>query len=37
MNGGYYAVDLSDDVILITLNGMYPFFENNYGLADVAE
>ena len=26
--GGYYAYDLSDDIMIIGLNGMYPFYEN---------
>ena len=28
MQGGYYAVNLSSEVMLITLNGMYPFYDN---------
>jgi hypothetical protein len=28
MTGGYYAVNLTDDIILITLNGIYPFTSN---------
>ena len=27
-NGGYYKYDLSDDVMVLNLNGMYPFYEN---------
>ena len=26
--GGYYAYHLSDEVMIIGLNGMYPFYEN---------
>ena len=26
--GGYYAYELSDDVMILGLNGMYPFYEN---------
>lgn len=28
MKGGYYAYDLADDIVVISLNGMYPFYEN---------
>lgn len=28
MEGGYYVYELSDDVMIISLNGMYPFYEN---------
>jgi len=28
MNGGYYVYELGDDTMVISLNGMYPFFEN---------
>ena len=27
-NGGYYAVELGDDTMILNLNGMYPFYEN---------
>lgn len=35
-NGGYYSYSLSDDVIVLSLNGMYPFYENDQdkGIAD---
>lgn len=36
MAGGYYAVDLSPSVMLISLNGMNPFYSNRIGLNDVA-
>lgn len=26
--GGYYAYEISDDVMILGLNGMYPFYEN---------
>jgi len=28
MEGGYYKYDLTDDIIVLGLNGMYPFYEN---------
>ena len=28
MQGGYYAYELSDEIMLININGMYPFYEN---------
>jgi len=28
MQGGYYAVNITSDIVLITLNGMYPFYSN---------
>ena len=27
-DGGWYAYDISPDVMILSLNGMYPFFEN---------
>ncbi len=35
--GGYYAVDLGDDVMLLVLNGMYPFFSNYQALTPGAD
>lgn len=29
MQGGYYAADLSDEVMVISINGMYPFSWNH--------
>ena len=28
MEGGYYVYELGDDSMVISLNGMYPFYEN---------
>jgi len=28
MDGGYYVADLTEDLMLINLNGMYPFYSN---------
>ena len=28
MQGGYYAVNLTSEVVLISMNGIYPFFSN---------
>lgn len=28
MQGGFYAYELSDDIMILCLNGMYPFYEN---------
>lgn len=27
-NGGYYVYELSDDIMILSLNGMYPFYQN---------
>lgn len=27
-NGGYYAYEIGDDTMVLSLNGMYPFYEN---------
>ena len=27
-NGGYYAVEIGEDTMVLCLNGMYPFYEN---------
>ena len=35
MQGGYYAYELSDEIMILCLNGMYPFYEN-FEDADVA-
>ena len=37
LNGGYYAYELADDIIVLALNGMYPFYENfeDQGMSDV--
>ena len=29
-NGGYYAVEIGTDTMVLNLNGMYPFYENWY-------
>ena len=28
MNGGYYVYEIADDIMVLGLNGMYPFYEN---------
>jgi hypothetical protein len=28
LQGGFYAVDLTDGIKMFCLNGMYPFYEN---------
>ena len=28
MTGGYYVYELGDDTMVVSLNGMYPFYEN---------
>ena len=28
MQGGYYAINLTSEVVLITINGIYPFYSN---------
>ena len=35
-SGGYYAVELGDDTMILCLNGMYPFYENwsDFDVAD---
>lgn len=28
MQGGYYAVNVTDEIIMISINGIYPFYSN---------
>lgn len=28
MQGGYYALNLTSNIVLITINGIYPFYSN---------
>ena len=28
MQGGYYAVNITSEVVLISMNGIYPFYSN---------
>jgi hypothetical protein len=29
MEGGFYAADLDEEIMLISLNGLYPFYSND--------